>query len=282
VTNVFPAPCGFDMERVIMKTMKKSITVLCVLLFAVFSIPVIGKPSLPPTPPVPTVDLTTLGSSGTINGAIFEQVAVQPTGTGVFKPFVRLQGNGSESGYNTDSPDFEFDTKGPGGSNWCRSLLVSDIPVVTRGGNNYWEFGLDFDETNSDKGHLLSLDELRIHLESSGDLTGYPDNFSTPVFDLNPNPGDNNWVLMDFRINTGGSGKADVLALIPWQPVTGDPYVYLYSVFGVHEAAEATSDDGFEEWRVDPAVSIIPAPGAILLGGIGVAFVGWLRRKRAI
>ncbi len=198
-------------------------------------------------------DLTHSGASGTINGAIFEQVSVQPTGTGVFEPFVRLQGNGSERGYNTDG-QVEFNTKGPGGSNWCHSLLVSDLPIVTRGSNRYWEFGLDFDENNSKKGHLLSLDALTIHLETSGSLTGYdiPGRFNSPLYDLDS--GQDNWILLDFSINTGGNGMADMLALIPIPGTlpAGRNYIYLYSVFGLHEPADASSDDGFEEWRVDP------------------------------
>ena len=58
------------------------------------------------------VNLTTRGSSGTVNGAFFEQIDPRSTGSGVIDPFVRVNPGGSancEHGYNTSHRKLEFD-----------------------------------------------------------------------------------------------------------------------------------------------------------------------------
>ena len=232
----------------------------------------------------PTLDLTTAGSSGTINGAFFEQWDGQPTGTGIFDPFVRIQHDppppyGIEAGYNTDGT-IEFQTKDDGGHNWTHSLPLSLLGPVMIGGTEYYQFTLDIDETaakGGNTGPLLSLDELEIYLQAGP--AEYPySSFVNKVYDLD-NGGDN-WILLDYSLNHG-SGSGDMIANIPTSLFTGGDYVYLYSQFGLsHNGYKNAADDGFEEWSAN--VIPIPAPGAILLGSIGVGLVGWLRRRRAL
>ncbi len=254
-----------------MRALKRLVCLSFVLLFGFFCVCVYG---------VPTVDLSTVGSSGTVNGAIFQQWDGQPTGTGVIKPFVRLQQSGLERGYNTDGT-LEFDTKA---GLWTHSLLLSDVPIVGIGGTDYLEFILDIDETKP--GALLSLDVLKIYMESDGDISGYPGSFGGPVYDLDAGvgPGADNWILLNYALNSG-SGSGDMLAYIPAGAFdfTGpNQYLYLYSEFGAYEAADIIPEDGFEEWAVGQTTVIVPAPGAVFLGGIGVVLVGWLRRRRTL
>jgi hypothetical protein len=206
------------------------------------------------------VDLTSLGSSGVINGAIFEQGSVQPAGTGVFLSFVRIGGRGVTEGYNTDGP-LEFDTLG---GVHTRSLLLNEVPLVQRDGVPYREFLLNINEPVAGEMRFLSLDGLSIHLEATGDLSGYPQNFSAPIYDI----GDN-WVKLDASLSAG-SGESDMRLLVPDSLfVSANPFVYLYSRFGEQFSAEG----GFEEWGV------IPAPGAALLGLLGLSMVGGTRRR---
>ncbi len=223
------------------------------------------------------VDLTTPGSSGQINGAWFYQADPKPTGTGYIRSFVRLQTNDDISqGYNTDGRPLQFDENESG--EFTRSLRLADVPVVTFGETEYREFLLDINESKGGDKRLLSLDTIEIYLGGSGDLLDYP-NLGTLIYDLDD--GADNWILLDYSLNPG-SGGGDMLAYIPNSLFTGEgDYVYLYSRFGENHANTA----GFEEWAVreheseyEPPV-VIPAPGAILLVGLGSIVVGLLRGR---
>jgi hypothetical protein len=211
------------------------------------------------------LDLT-VEYEGTINGAIFQRFSPETsTGTGQVEPFVRIQGRGVQEGYNTDGT-VEFDTK----SNlWTNSLLLSDLAVVPVDGVNYRGFLLDINQSKGSKG-LLSLDELKVYLESSGDISAYPESFGSPVYDLDAV--DDSWVKLDTGLAGSGSGSGDMLALIPDSVFAGPgQYVYLYSKFGINESCNG----GFEEWATQ-----VPEPGSLLLLGFGAAMLRAIAENR--
>src|SRR5262245_6236332 len=101
--------------------------------------------------PSTMIDLTTPGSDGTANGAIYQQCDAQPTGTGVIRSFVRVQGAASgssvEQGYNTDGRPLQFDeNKSP---QFTRSLTLGDVPIVSVDGVDYRQFLLDINQRSS-------------------------------------------------------------------------------------------------------------------------------------
>jgi hypothetical protein len=209
---------------------------------------------------VPTVlDLTTVGASGMINSAVFDQFTQHPAGSGVLNSFVKLSTNNAiEQGYNTDFRPTQFNEDNTG--TFTRALKLANVPtVIAPGGMAYYEFLLDVNQSSS--ASLISLDELRLYLTNPSTvdpnlLHNYNPTTHTlqddagtlysPVYDLNPTS-DVNYIKLDANLSSG-SGGGDMLALIPVSTLGTDlnQYVYLYSEFGVHFA----NNGGPDEWAV--------------------------------
>ena len=221
------------------------------------------------------IDLTSRGSTGSSQGAQFYQADPQPTGTGVFNPFVRIQQTGTERGYNTDARPVEFNTKDQ--NQWTHSLALSNLTTNVINGISYYKFTLDINEIGNQSGKYLSMDDFRIYLGNSPTLTGWNDGFganSVKVYDIDA--AGNTTVSMDYKLNHG-SGSGDMEVYVPVSKFAGVgsqfQYVYLYSSFG----NPYTSDAGFEEWSAmtktgytPPPVNGVPAPAGLILGLIGM------------
>src|SRR5262245_52143363 len=92
--------------------------------------------------PATLVDLTTAGSQGTINGAIFSQSNQGSSGTGNLDSFVRLQTNSTtDSGYNSDYRPVQLSENST--ASYTHSIKVGSVPVQTINGVNYRKFLLD-------------------------------------------------------------------------------------------------------------------------------------------
>jgi len=228
-----------------------------------------------------TLDLATSSPQTDGTTALFYRTDLQPTGTGVIQPFVRIQAKPTESGYNTDGV-IEFDTKDNPG-NWTHSITLSQVPVVTINGIQYREFLLDINESTSQNNRFLSMNEFEVYTSNTNVLSGFNTTlhtFSSPgtnvtnlVYDMDAT-GDK-LVRMDYSL-ASGSGSGDMFVYVKSSLFTGtNPYVYLYSKFGNPDG----SDAGFEEWATRPGTTnppAVPLPaslwgGLALLGLMGAA-----------
>ena len=232
-------------------------------------------------------NLTTYGSSATINNAIY-LIPAGPdkniVGTGFWDPFLRLQDSpaipipGVEQGYNTSdrgsgSNKVQFDEKTD--PNFTTDLLsdlsLSQLPKVTYGGIDYREFLLDINQTNSATGKFLSLDRLEIFFGANQDTAPGPgqdpggfegDGTQNPTDDkLGEGAGKLSWIYsMDTAAidnfvklnydNQQGSGKGyDMILLIPDNLfVTSATNPVVYLYSRFGENFAA--NDGFEEWAL--------------------------------
>ncbi len=191
------------------------------------------------------------------NTAQHQGIFANPTnsdivGTGVIRPFVRIQppssvncnhGPCQESGYNTDgrvtdkAASFggsaggnvhtpQYDAKDLEGSNWNRTLDLNTIPTVEINGIKYREFILDINERNnggSDADRFLSLDKFKLYLSSDSKLDNfYPGNLSDFLAGgpaAQPNPDTFNF----FANATDAANNANPLATKIYDIDTGNP-----------------------------------------------------------
>ncbi len=240
----------------------------------------------------------------TLDGTIFEAEAnptMPSTGTGVFKPFVRIQDStGTQSGYNTDAPnnDPQFDTKsGP----WTHSVLFGDLGTIDIGGSSYYQFSLDSNENGSATSLLNQIDLTEIQIFVGGSNLMIPENHGgylgtqfddgtlfdntlagfTPVWTLdNAINGDVTVTLQSSICDTKGqcgSGKGDLNLFILESMITGSPDDY----FAFYTEYDQVGS-GFEEWKYLAKSSSVPEPGMVALLAVGLLGMVVIRRKKTV
>jgi len=234
----------------------------------------------------------------TADGTIFQADAnpsTPSTGTGVFKPFVRIQNSGAlsdtQNGYNTDKgePAINGDTKA---GIWTHSVLFSDLGTVDIGGESYFQFSLDANESGSagSTRNQIDITDIQLFIGGAGlaipeDNGGYVNGASPTLAGYgaiwtldNAVNGDVNVTLQASICDTPGqcgSGKGDMDLFILERLLvdfSGDYFGFYTEYSGV--------DSGFEEWSYLAATDV-PEPGMVGLLAIGLLGMAVSRRRRS-
>lgn len=219
----------------------------------------------------------------------------QPTGTGVFDPFLTIDHKTIEKGYNTDGSPLYMDQQRP---HWNTTLTLGSLAQIQLNGNNYYAFVLDANEQGNAANRILSVDNVRIYT-SAIDNTGIVgndisklNNLGTLRWALNDptmsggtyNVAD--WIKLDasqenvgFHSN-GGSGQADMVLYVPvsaFAQAKATDFVWFFNLNGV----KYNTDAGFEEWRACLGTKVPDGGMTVGLLGLALAAMGIVARKLA-
>jgi hypothetical protein len=227
-------------------------------------------------------------------------VDTQPAGTGNIDPFVRIQANTTENGFNTSVNSPPLDDKA---GNWTHALQFGSIPLVTIGGVSYREFLLD---VNQDGNGPLSLNQVQIFssaadlgagtfslttaTSSSNALISFPAG-ATSLFQMSSLSTSSTRSYEVLSPSGQGSGTGNMYLDIPNSDFAGlsaSTYITLYSQFGT-QPGTLVSNDGFEEWTLQGPggggnVGTVPEPASIavwgIVSGLAAGAASWRKQKR--
>lgn len=233
--------------------------------------------TLLPSAHAAVVDLGSTGSAS-IAGALFQVGSIHPAGTGVFDPFLTIQNNPWEQGYNSSSDN--FDTKRE--PQWNHEIRLSDLQVTTINNTDYFGFAVDVNEPNAANRAGISLNGLSLWTsattQNSSSTNGsgfFNGSLGTLRYDLGANS-----VLYDDQHR--GSGESDINIFIPVSYFAGaqaNDFVYMYQRWGNTDATQG----GFEETRLIAGITPIPEMSSFfpIIGLIvAVGSTHALRRRR--
>ena len=264
-------------------------------------------------------DLSTSGNqsfnvAGDVGGtAVIADYWSQPTGTGVFDPFLSLDANGQtsttskniESAYNSDGHNALYlDGHRP---SWNTSLRYGDLATVQISNVNYFAFILDANEPGGAKS-VISIDNIRIYTSATDNTASVqndlsklnnlgtlrwamndPTQFTNGTFNIA------NWVKLDaaqeniYHHSNGGSGMADMIVYIPQAAFAGafaSDYVWFYNLNGVHYKTDSNlaAQAGFEEWsavvKSSPTTSVPDGGMTLVFLGLGLSLSSWISLRR--
>lgn len=117
------------------------------------------------------VDLHT-GNTRTVNGAIWNYPVPFNVGTGQINPFLSIQANGTEAGFNTDTNPLPLDTKRP---EFTNALPLNHVPVILVSSDLYREFILDANEANSGVDAQFNIQLFDLWLCDDADAPDFDD-----------------------------------------------------------------------------------------------------------
>jgi len=232
------------------------------------------------------IDLTpSRGTAITYNQAIFMEFteAMQTgvsSGTGVIEPFLTIQKNTLERGFNSDA----FPVLNATRPAWNRSIQISDL-VTSPDLPTYYEFLLDINEPAGKKS-LITQHALQVYVVPNsvgGAIATYADlkSSDTKIWDLDGS-GDSQ-VLYDYNLWKGSGQNIDAAFMLPTSLFSGhslNDVAHLNAQFARLDCLDFPSQAGFEEYAPREEGTPVPEAATMLLLGCGLIGVAGFGGKK--